>query len=312
MTIAKNGMLLLLLLLLLACSSVAQDLVIPLFPEGIPCANELQIETTYDSVIGRRVAKVHEPEIHAFFPSQQTERGTGVIICPGGGYTIQAWDWEGTKVAEWFQSLGITAFVLRYRLPHWETDSCRSKVALMDAQRAVRTVRSRAIEWRLDPDRIGIMGFSAGGHLASSVATHFNDGYKTFNSIDSVSCRPDFAILMYPVITMDTSFAHMGSRKNLIGENPLPALVDYYSSEKQVTRECPPTLLVHASDDRGVLPANSIRYYEALLQHDVPAALHMYSKGGHGFSFGEGRGAVEGWPVVCQSWLEEQALLPVH
>ncbi|MDH3247283.1 MAG: alpha/beta hydrolase [Saprospiraceae bacterium] len=298
---------------MMICTSgaISQDLVIPLYNDDIPCSNALEVETTYDSLIGRRISKVHSPELHVFLPTTPSPDKTGIIICPGGGYVVQAWDWEGTRIAKWFNELGLTAFVLRYRLPHWEKDSCRSTVALMDAQRAIRLVRARAGEWQVSEDKIGIMGFSAGGHLASSAATMFDHSLK--NAVDdTTSSRPDFAILMYPVITMDSSWAHMGSRRNLLGENPPQRMLDLYSTEKQVTSLTPPTLLIHASDDRGVVPANSILFYQALLANGVPAALHIYAQGGHGFSFGKGRGAVENWPTLCSDWLREQGFLSLE
>ena len=296
----------LLALTLLCRVMIAQEL-IPLYPEGIPCENELEIEVV-DADIGRRISKVHTPEIEVFLAD--SSNGTGVVICPGGGYTILAYDWEGTKMAEWFNSFGVSAFVLKYRLPRWESEDCRDKVALMDAQRAMRLVRSKAEEWKLDPEKIGVMGFSAGGHLASTVSTHYDKGNsKAELPVDQVSCRPDFSILMYPVITMDTSYAHMGSRKNLIGEMPSKKRASYYSNEVQITGDTPPTILIHANDDKGVVPENSIKYYLGLRTNGVPAELHIYETGGHGFSFGEGKGQVAMWPKACKAWMQGRGLV---
>ena len=291
-------------------SGPAQNQLIPLWPEGIPCANDLQIDIEDNPEIGTVLRKVHRPELSVFTAPADKSNGTAVIICPGGGYTILAWDWEGTKMAKWFNSLGVTAFVLKYRLPHWETEECRDQVALMDAQRAMRLVRKRAGEWKLKVNQIGIMGFSAGGHLAASLSTHFDEGDKqAANPVERVSCRPDFSILMYPVVTMDTSFAHMGSRTNLIGKFPKKERATYYSNEAQVSEATPPAILIHANDDQGVVPENSIVYYLALRRHGVPAALHIYETGGHGFSFAEGKGSVEGWPRLCEEWMRDRNLL---
>ncbi len=290
--------------------SAAQQEVVPLWPEGIPCANDLETEVLDHRPIGRVVQKVHEPEIAAYLPGPGKATGAGVVICPGGGYSILAYDWEGTRMAEWFADMGIAAFVLKYRLPRWESTECRDKVALMDAQRALRTVRLNAGGWGLDPNRIGIMGFSAGGHLASTAATHFDAGDPEATlEVERFSSRPDFAILMYPVITMDTTYAHMGSRTNLLGAEPERERASYYSNEAQVSSQTPPTLLIHADNDRGVVPENSVRFYLALREHQVPASLHIFPSGGHGFSFAEGQGAVSHWPEVAEAWLDEMGML---
>ncbi len=298
----------------LASMSRAQEMIIPLYPEGIPCANELEMEIVerYNGA-GRLVRKVHQPEIQVFTPAPSIKNGSAVIICPGGGYTILAWDKEGVKIAEWFNSIGVTAFVLKYRLPHWESETCKDKVALSDAQRAIRLVRSRAREWNIASDRIGIMGFSAGGHLASTASTHFDEGDPNATlSVEKYSCRPDFSILMYPVISMDTTIYHRGSRVNLIGKNPEPEKELYFSNEKQVTPETPPTLLIHANDDRGVIPENSVQYYLALRRNKVPAAMHIFEKGGHGFGLAADRGAVAAWPQICAAWMKDRGLLNQH
>ncbi|MEM6631109.1 MAG: alpha/beta hydrolase [Bacteroidota bacterium] len=297
---------LLLLLFCLSQTSMAQEL-IPLFPEGIPCESDLEMQVE-DTDIGRKISKVHTPEIEVYLADNPN--GTGVVICPGGGYTILAYDWEGTEMAKWFNSFGVCAFVLKYRLPRWESASCKDKVALMDAQRAMRLVRSKADTWKLDPAKIGVMGFSAGGHLASTLSTHYDKGSPQAElSVDQESCRPDFSILMYPVITMDTTYAHMGSRKNLIGAMPTKKRESYYSNEAQITQDTPPTILIHANDDKGVVPENSIKYYLGLRKHKVPAELHIYETGGHGFSFGEGRGQVSMWPEACKAWMQGRGLV---
>lgn len=290
----------------------AQPTTWPLWPEGIPCANNLESEIKHDPEIGRRISKVHQPEMVAFLPSKATATGASVLICPGGGYTILAWDWEGVEIAKWFNSIGVAAFVLKYRLPHWESEECRSQVALMDAQRAVRLIRSKAKDLGIDPAKVGVMGFSAGGHLASTLSTHFDTGDKNaINKVEQFSCRPDFSILMYPVITMDSSFAHMGSRNNLIGENPTDDQIEYFSNELQVTNETPPTILFHASDDKGVVPENSLAYYSALIKNEVSASLHIFESGGHGFGLATKFETAARWPEICKEWMEERGLMEI-
>lgn len=287
-----------------------QDLILPLWPEGIPCQNDLQISITERADIGRVIGSVHEPELVAYLPAASQRNGTSVVICPGGGYTILAWDWEGSTMARWFNSFGVTAFVVKYRLPHWESPECRDKVALLDAQRAMRLVRSRAEEWNLDPTRVGIMGFSAGGHLASTLSTHFDYGDTTAtNPLERLSCRPDFSILMYPVVTMDPTYAHMGSHDNLLGKNPTAEAEAHFSNEKQVSADTPPAILIHADDDKAVLPENSVQYYLALRKYKIPASLHIFQGGGHGFSMAEGKGSTENWPLLVKGWMDERDLL---
>ena len=285
--------------------------VIPLWPEGIPCESTNEIVIENDERIGRKISKVHTPEMVVYKPMPYQSNGTSVVICPGGGYTILAWDWEGIEMAHWFNSMGVTAFVLKYRLPHWESEDCRDKVALMDAQRAIRIIRSRAGEWNLNPERVGIMGFSAGGHLASTALTHFDPGDAEAQLLlDRESSRPDFGILMYPVVSFDTTVYHSGSRKNLLGSNPSVEEVDYFSNEKQVTADTPPTILFHSTDDKAVIPENSIHFYLALKKYGVPAELHIYETGGHGFAMAKQKErGVTRWPQTCEAWLEGRGLL---
>ncbi|MEZ4826566.1 MAG: alpha/beta hydrolase [Bacteroidia bacterium] len=281
---------------------------LPLWAGGPPdCVEAIETELVQDNRIGRRLAKVKIPGLEVHLPPDSIATGTGVIICPGGGYTILAWDWEGTDIANWYNQQGIAAFILQYRLPHWMSSECRSTVALADAQRAIRLVRSKASEYKIDPAKIGIMGFSAGGHLASTAGTHFDKGIKdSKDAVDRVSCRPDFMVLMYPVVTMDTTFAHRGSRTNLIGENPSKESEIYYSNEKQITPETPPTILIHADDDKSVVPENSVNFYLNLRKNGVPAAMHIFTTGGHGFSLAKGKGPAEIWPQLVLDWLKEQ------
>jgi len=250
-----------------------------------------------------------KPSLTIYLPAKEISTGAAVVICPGGGYGHLAMDHEGHQIAQWLNSLGVAGFILKYR--HSRSGAGYGHPApLQDAQRAVRMVRSRAQEWGVDPGRIGIIGFSAGGHLASSAGTHFQNRYsEARDKIDQASCRPDFMILMYPVISFTESYTHTGSRNNLLGKDADADIVELFSNEKQVTPETPPTFLVHANDDKGVPPENSIAFYLALRKANVPAEMHIYEKGGHGFGPGAGKGAVASWMVRCAEWMEGRGLL---
>ena len=249
------------------------------------------------------------PSLTIYLPEKQKATGTAVVIFPGGGYGHLAMDHEGHQIAQWLNSLGVAGFILQYR--HRNSGAGYGHPAPMqDAQRAIRMVRSRAAEWNLDPGRIGIIGFSAGGHLASSAGTHFQNRYSDAkDEIDQASCRPDFMILMYPVISFTEWFTHKGSRSNLLGKDPDKNLVESFSNEKQVTPETPPTFLVHADDDKAVPPENSICFYLALRKANVPAEMHIYEKGGHGFGPGVGKGSVSSWMGRCADWMQGRGLL---
>lgn len=237
--------------------------------------------------------------------------GTAVIICPGGGYAGLAMDHEGRQVAEWFSQRGIAAFILQYRLP---ANGYRHPIPGLDAQRAIRLVRFNADKWGIHPNKIGILGFSAGGHLASTAGTHFDksfgiEGYMP-DGIDAVSARPDFMILIYPVISMEDGITHKGSKNNLLGPNPSPDLIELLTNHKQVTPQTPPTFLVHADDDKGVVAENSICFYEALRKNHVPAEMHIYLKGGHGFGMRPSAGPASQWPDECLKWLRQIHMAP--
>ena len=232
--------------------------------------------------------------------------GAAVIVAPGGGYGFLASNHEGRQVANWFNSLGVTAFVLKYRLgPRYH-----HPIELGDAQRAIRWVRSHAQEFGVSSDRIGIMGFSAGGHLASTAETHFDNGDpKASDSIDRVSSRPDFAILGYPVITFEPPYAHSGSAENLLGENPDPKLIDELSNERHVTARTPPTFLFSTSEDTAVPSENSVSFYAALHRAGVPAELHIFEKGPHGVGLDLGDPVLGEWPPLLAHWLRARGLL---
>jgi acetyl esterase/lipase len=250
-----------------------------------------------------------KPALTVYLPAAERSSGAAVVVCPGGGYGFLAADHEGVQVARWLNSAGVAAFVLQYRIaPRY-----KHPAPLQDAQRAIRTVRSRAAEWSVDPKRIGILGFSAGGHLASTAGTHFDAGDpKAEDPVDRVSCRPDFMVLVYPVISFTTPHAHVGSRNNLLGKDADAKLVESLSNEKQVTDQTPPTFLVHTNEDKGVPPENSVLFYLALRKAGVPAEMHIYEKGQHGLGLGPNDPAFSTWPQHCITWLRGQHILDVQ
>ncbi len=249
---------------------------------------------------------VDKPTLAAYPVPAGRGVGTAVIVCPGGGYVGLSMDKEGDQFARWFNSLGVTAFVLKYRLgPKY-----RHPIELGDAQRAIRTVRAKASEYRVQPDRIGILGFSAGGHLASSAGTHFDAGNASAaDPTDRVSSRPDFMVLAYPVISFTTSFVHRGSMRSLLGDNPDPKLVELMSNELQVTPQTPPTFLFHTTTDATVPVENSILFYSALRKAGVPAELHIYERGPHGVGLAQTDEALSTWPGRLADWLRVRGLL---
>ena len=230
----------------------------------------------------------------------QMPSGAAVVVCPGGGYGGLA-EHEGKPVAQWLNTVGVTGFVLKYRLgPKYH-----HPVELGDVLRAIRYVRFHAMDWKLDPQRVGVLGFSAGGHLASTAMTHFDNGDPSATDpIDKLASRPDFGILIYPVITLEGPNAHAGSRKNLLGDNPSPELVELLSSQKQVTDRTPPCFLVHSSDDGAVPFKNSLLFADALHAHHVPVELHVFDHGGHGFGLGPKDPVLREWPNLCARWME--------
>lgn len=282
----------------------AQNQSLPLWPGGIPNSRpgeEVERADTTDIV---RISKVQQPDIAVFLPAKKNATGEAVVICPGGGYRILAYDWEGTDIAKYFNARGVAAVVLKYRLPEPASNVVPHLSPLMDAKRALRLTRYHAAEWHIDPAKVGVMGFSAGGHLASTLGTHFDAGDSTaVDPVERLSSRPDFMMLVYPVITFTDSCMHRGSRTALLGENPDPELVRYYSNELQVTADTPPTILIHASDDKGVPVRNSLLFYQELVAKGVPASLHVYPIGGHGFSLGIGNSPLDTWPEQCIEWL---------
>ncbi len=251
-------------------------------------------------------AATDKPSIAIYLAPQEKASGAAVVVCPGGGYGTLALDHEGKQIAEWLNARGIAAFVLRYRLgPRYH-----HPVELGDAQRAIRTVRALTAEFRIAPDRIGIWGFSAGGHLASTAGTHFDNGNANApDPVDRVSCRPDFMILCYPVVSFANDYVHKGSRTNLLGADPDPKLMEYLSNEKQVTARTPPTFLFHTDADRGVPSENSVLFYLALRKAGVPAELHIYEKGNHGVGLAQKDPVLATWPDRLADWLKARGAI---
>lgn len=238
------------------------------------------------------IGKIVTPTLTVYLPTKSN--GTAVIICPGGGYWINASIHEGSDVAKKLSAWGVTAFVLKYRIPNDATMQNKEIGPLQDAQQAIKIVRERAKEFGVNPNQIGMMGFSTGGHLAATAATHYQKAVLT--NTENTNLRPDFTILIYPVISFQNSFGHIGSRDQLIGKNPSQQKIDEYSNELQVNAKSPPAFLVHASDDDGVSPENSVMYYQQLIKNKVPAELHLYQKGGHGFGMNN--------PTTKDEWME--------
>lgn len=274
----------------------------PLYDGKIPDAKSALNEETIVKGVAR---KVSIPTLSVFVPEKGTENGTAVIICPGGGYGVLVIDREGYQVARELNKKGITAFVLKYRLPDDKSSVDKSVAPLQDAQQAIKVIRERAGEWKIDPKKIGIMGFSAGGHLASTAGTHFDDPH--IEPKTGTSLRPDFLILVYPVISFQEAQGHKGSRTNLIGSNPTEEKIRYFSSELQVRQDTPPAFITHAGDDTVVPVSNSILFYEALNKNKIPADLHIYSKGEHGYPKTP---AFDVWFGACLNWMKTNHFIP--
>lgn len=284
-------------------TSASTPVVIPLWPEGVPGAKNIGPEHVEEG----RISNVSEPTLTVYGPAVDRPNGTAVIIAPGGGYVRLSFEREGVQYANWLSTLGVTSFVLKYRMAEFGHPA-----PLQDVLRAVRLVRSRAAEFKIDPARIGVMGSSAGGHLAAAAGTLFDHpAGRTGAALDSVSGRPDFLILMYPVITMDDPFAHAGSRKALLGDKPSPEMLQLASMEKQVTASTPPTLLIHTQQDQTVPVENSILFFQALTKAKVPAEMYLFEHGAHGMGMRNDLGTASDWPARAAEWMRNRGLLPV-
>jgi acetyl esterase/lipase len=277
---------------------------IPLYPNGVP--NSKTTPADYiEKNANDHASKVSTPMLFPYLPEKSIANGTAVVICPGGGYTNLAMGHEGIAIAKEFNKIGVTAFVLKYRLPSDQIMVDKTIGPLQDAQRAIQMVRQGAAAWGINPNKVGIIGFSAGGHLASTAGTHFDK--VVIDNKDNISVRPDFMMLIYPVITFGEN-AHVGSRENLIGKNAAQEQIDQYSNEKQVTANTPPTFLVHAEDDNTVPVQNALLIYEALLNSKVKAEMHLFQAGGHGFGLVNSK-SKELWFNWAKDWMDANGWL---
>ena len=275
-------------------NSMAQE-IISLYPETIPNSKRSKKKETISSGM---FSGVTIPTLEIYLPDKDKATGAAVIICPGGGYSVIVYQGEGISTAKEFAKNGVEAFVLKYRLPDDSTMMDKKNGPLQDAQQAIKVVRENAAKWGINPDKIGIMGFSAGGHLASTEATHFKE--PLIENGNNTSLRPDYQILVYPVISMQDKLTHLDSRIKLLGKNPSKADVDQFSNELQVDDNTPPAYITHAADDKLVDVDNSIDYFENLRHHNIAVEMHIYPKGGHGFIFGH-----KGWMDPLFNWMKE-------
>ena len=292
------------IILIFFCHSLySQNLTMKVWPNGAPNHNGMnEPEEKYD---GGRVRNISEAEMYVYLPDKEINTGTAMLIFPGGGYRIEAIDHEGHEIAKWLNKKGIAGIVLKYRLPYGHHE-----IPSVDARRAMRIVRMHAEEWGIDPDKIGIAGSSAGGHLAATVGTrHDTVNNKSTCPIEQISCKPNFMLLLYPVISFREDIGHMGSRRNLIGEGNNWELVKKYSNELHVTKETPPTFLILADDDKSVIPENSIQFYLQLKKFNVPSEMHIFQQGGHGFGITKKKLPVDQWPNLFYDWLKSMKIV---
>ncbi len=304
----KKCVLVLVGVIMMGAGAYSQSKVIDIWNGKVPgsIANS-DYKEVVDSAYWIKLRFITNPSLQVYPAPADKNTGTAVVVCPGGSYYGISFINEGIKVAEWLNCLGISAFVLHYRLPDDAIMKNKSIAPLQDGQQAMRIVRSHAKEWGIDPEKIGIMGFSAGGHLASTVSTHFNE--KVYETKDTTSARPDFSLLIYPVISMDSTITHWGSRENLLGSSPTPESVKHFSNELQVNSETPPAFMVHSMDDGAVPVENSIEYALALKKYKINCELHIYQAGGHGYGLSQWGGTQSAWPESCRKWLETNGYL---
>jgi acetyl esterase/lipase len=293
-----------------ASAAFSDHPVIPLWLEGVPAAVRTDAPAAKgplgeEKFTNGGITNVSEPTLTIYYPAVDRPNGTAVIVCPGGGYSHLSYYREGIQYANWLSHLGVTTFILKYRLKEYGHPA-----PLQDVLRAVRLVRSRAEEFKINPARIGVMGSSAGGHLAASAGTLFEHAEgKTGAALDAVSARPDFLVLMYPVISMADGVAHTGSRESLLGKNRTPEMLALASLENQVTAATPPALLIHTQEDQSVPIENSIRFFQALTRAKVPAEFYAFERGSHGMGMKAEFGTASDWPKRAEEWLRNRGLL---
>lgn len=279
---------------------------IPLWPEG----NKLNFngKKVTDSLYNERIWRVGTPGMYVFVVPKSENKGTAVLICPGGGYERVSYLYNGFNLAKWYNSIGVNAFVLIYRLPHQADLQNRELAPLQDAQRAMRVIRSNAPKWNIRADKVGVMGISAGGHVASMLGTHLDDVSAIRDALDTVNYRADFMVLLSPVITMGR-YAHPGSKKNFLGADTSRQMIEKYSSELQVSGSTPPVFLVHAQNDSTVKVQNSVLFYNALIDKKVNASVHIFPQGGHGIRLDDNPGSTDLWMNLLEMWLKETGFI---
>jgi acetyl esterase/lipase len=298
-----------LLMNIFVLNGFSQTVILRLWPDVIPGSKKdpsyVENITTAD---GRttRCEKVITPDLTVFLPAPEKANGAAVLICPGGGYGMLAFDHEGNAIAKWLNDNGVAGIILKYRLPSDRIMVNKSIGPLQDAQEAIRVIRRHAAEFKINPEKIGVIGFSAGGHLASTLSTHYAE--KVYEVKDNTSARPDFSLLIYPVVSFDSTVTHMGSRNNLIGMNPDEATVKHFSNELQITPDTPPAFLVHSADDPAVPVMNSIGYFKGLQKNKIPVEMHIFQKGGHGYGLAPNGGTQSSWPDLCIRWMKQMGI----
>ncbi len=305
MTVEKSKLSIFLLFIFYTSVSIAQTF-IPLWPEG-QMPNSKGIPTKHIEE-GERITQVEIPGLYVFTPSIEENKESAVLICPPGGYGKQAYNIAGFQWAKWCNTLGMSAFVLIYRLPTSPDLILPHLGPIQDAQRAMKIIRSKTVECKINPGKIGVMGASAGGHLAATLGTLQRDYSIIKDSLDSLSFQPNFTILISPVISMG-EYAHEGSKVNLLGENPVETLCRLFSCELKVHKDTPPAFVVHAHNDNVVHPMNSLLYSSALLDRNISVSLHLFPQGGHSIALRNNPGSANQWTVLCESWLKEMGLI---
>ena len=292
-------------IILFALQAKAQD-IIPLWPQGkMPNTKGLAIK---DSIVNERAIQIVNPYMYAFFPSKDDNNGAAIIIFPGGGYHHVTYNLSGFQLAKWFNTMGISAFVVNYRLPTSPDLVHRELAPLQDAQRAIKLVRANAVKWHINPAKIGVQGASAGGHLAAMVGNFTEDIAMVNDGLDSISAHPNFMILVSPVVSMGID-AHKGSKSNLLGDKPSQQLIDKYSMELQVTNATPPCFIADAFNDKTVPPINSLLLYKALLEKNISTSFHVFPQGGHSIGVNNNPGSTEQWKTLCEAWLKEMGFV---
>ena len=293
-----------LIFILIFSSMFAQIYSLKLWPNGAPNKNEPPGKEYMDAENGH-VYNVSEAELFVYLPEGEKNTGAAVVICPGGGYWLEAIEHEGKMIAEYLQSMGVAGIVLKYRLPYGNHE-----IPIADGLQAMRFVRSKAEEWKINPEKIGIAGSSAGGHLATTIATQYDLGKNNAeNPISGISSRPDFMLLLYPVVSFEDWVGHIGSRENLIGKAKNEELIKRFSNQLHVNEDTPPAFLILADDDTAVIPKNSVDFYLALKKHKIPAEMHIFQKGGHGFGIRKTGFPVDQWPELFVNWLKAMKII---